>query len=387
MNLDKNKLIEILNLPDCATETDIYNKVELLSTKNIIFENVLDYTPCSISCVNRDLKYILVNKKLEELNNKSKEDLIGTTVGSNTKQTQFRDFIQDLFDSNKDHSSMEIKTNIGNETFWFLAVAKKFDNGSKIVTIGVDITYLKKYEAREAAVEKMSELANLTSSVAHEINNPLQSITGEIELLELKIGDNLVSQKDILTTLKEILKMTSRIQELSESLRSYSRQNYSEIKCENFEIEDVIKNSLTICSGKIKKGNIVVKSSIQNSVIKANYVLFSQVIVNLISNACDAIKDKDEKWIEIISENTNNSCNISIIDSGNGIDLETQKSMFKPFFTTKSVKEGTGMGLHIAKKTITNFGGDLVIDNNSKNTKFDLIIPINACSQKIKKSA
>jgi C4-dicarboxylate-specific signal transduction histidine kinase len=110
--------------------------------------------------------------------------------------------------------------------------------------------------------------------------------------------------------------------------------------------------------------------------VLGNHILLTQVFVNLLNNAIDAIKDNQDKWIKVLVQETADKkmIQITVSDSGLGIPTEFQSRIFESLFTTK-VKEGTGLGLSISKKIMTDFKGDLVLDTNAKNTTFIVTIP------------
>lgn len=103
----------------------------------------------------------------------------------------------------------------------------------------------------------------------------------------------------------------------------------------------------------------------------------SQVVVNLISNALDAIselKDRNQ-WIKICATEDGNYVKISVIDCGNGIEQKVVDNIFNSFFTTKEVGKGTGLGLSISKKVIEEHNGKIYYDNSSLNTSFVILVP------------
>ena len=106
----------------------------------------------------------------------------------------------------------------------------------------------------------------------------------------------------------------------------------------------------------------------------------SQVILNLLNNAFDAIENKDEKWVEVQTLQNKNWVEIRVSDCGHGIPKEIQDKILQPFFTTKEVGKGTGLGLSISKGIIESHGGDLTIDNEAKNTTFVARIPLEEAS-------
>ena len=105
-------------------------------------------------------------------------------------------------------------------------------------------------------------------------------------------------------------------------------------------------------------------------------VQISQIIINLVSNAIDAISLLDEKWVEIKLEYTEKFCEIRVIDSGGGLSPEIQDKIFDPFFTSKSVGKGTGLGLSVSVSIADAHSGKLFVDNDYKNTCFCLRLPL-----------
>jgi C4-dicarboxylate-specific signal transduction histidine kinase len=107
-------------------------------------------------------------------------------------------------------------------------------------------------------------------------------------------------------------------------------------------------------------------------------VQLSQVIINLVNNASDAIIDLPEKWIEldVTKDETGKKIIISLTDSGNGIPQEIAKKLMTAFFSTKGVGKGTGLGLSISQKIINEHQGDLFLDQSCQHTRFIIELPI-----------
>ena len=111
--------------------------------------------------------------------------------------------------------------------------------------------------------------------------------------------------------------------------------------------------------------------------LKCNRIQMSQVFLNLFSNSIDAMKKLNNKWIKIKIIKNNDLIKIMIIDAGKGISLEQQKKLFIPFYTTKPIGEGTGLGLGIIKGIVNSHGGRIFFDGESENTNFIIEIKSN----------
>ena len=101
----------------------------------------------------------------------------------------------------------------------------------------------------------------------------------------------------------------------------------------------------------------------------------SQVLLNLLNNSYDAVEELEDKWIQVVTSIKNDKVCISVIDSGNGISQEIANEIMQPFFTTKPIGKGTGLGLSISKNLLESQQGELIIDHESANTKFDILLP------------
>ncbi|MBT7668662.1 MAG: GHKL domain-containing protein, partial [Bdellovibrionales bacterium] len=108
-----------------------------------------------------------------------------------------------------------------------------------------------------------------------------------------------------------------------------------------------------------------------NIVVLGRSTSLSQVLLNLIKNSFDAIKDgPEDRWIKVQIEETAESVSIIIQDSGKGITPELHKQLFNPFFTTKVKGKGTGIGLSLSRQMIESQGGTLICDENQANSTF-----------------
>lgn len=102
----------------------------------------------------------------------------------------------------------------------------------------------------------------------------------------------------------------------------------------------------------------------------------SQVLLNLLSNAIDAVEKSNEKWIELRGFTRDHSVFITVTDSGKGIPPVVASRLMEPFFTTKEVGKGTGLGLSISKRIIEEYRGQLYYDTSSPQTRFVIELPI-----------
>jgi signal transduction histidine kinase len=227
-----------------------------------------------------------------------------------------------------------------------------------------------KHRAQLIHSSKLASLGEMAGGIAHEINNPLQIISGNIEILEA-MPDNLESISIIKNTVV-------RIKSVVDGLRLFSQDSENTAK-EPTLILDVFNETLSFCSEKFKNNGIHLEYNIDPEVyIKCNHVDMSRVFLNLLNNAFDAIVEENNltnRFVNISSEISDQKIILKFRDSGKIITPELKDKIFNPYFTTKSLGKGTGIGLSLSKGIIENHGGklDLLLDPK----EFVIELPIN----------
>ncbi len=234
-------------------------------------------------------------------------------------------------------------------------------------------------EERQIALiqsSKMASLGEMASGIAHEINNPLSIILGKIASLQRNMEKNGVDKETVLASLQRVSNAAERIAKIVNSLRSFSRKSDSDPMAPA-ELKKIVEDSLELCAEKIKNTGVSLRlpEVIPDVTLRCRQGEITQVLINLISNACDAIEVNEEKWVELSFAIDENNVKFKVTDSGKGIPVELQDRLMEPFFTTKDVGKGTGLGLSISKKIIEDHEGIFLIDNKSPNTQFVFTVP------------
>lgn len=220
---------------------------------------------------------------------------------------------------------------------------------------------------------RLSEAGNYYAGLAHEILNPLFAAKGYFKLLLVKLETDKVS--NVTHYIQQIEKQHERIESLALNVREYTKIGSTEeaIVCLNTIISDSIE---TINLKASVEGVRINYLSTENSVFfNCRKNQFVQVITNLLNNAIEAIKEEDEKWINIqIKPAENDQIVISISDSGKGIAPHLRDKIWDRRFTTK--KNGSGLGLNICKDIILNHGGAILLNDESHHTEFLIRLPV-----------
>jgi PAS domain S-box-containing protein len=236
---------------------------------------------------------------------------------------------------------------------------------------------------------KLASIGELAAGVAHELNQPLMVIRGNAQLVKRFISKGNYGIEDLLKQMEPIERNTKRMMNIINHLRTFSRQSKSEYFALN--INQVIEESFLMVGEQLRLRNIEIKKTLDPALpkIMGDMNQLEQVFLNLITNARDAITEKEggerqnngnADSIEIItrtSEDNKNLIEILFKDSGKGINDSVQSSIFDPFFTTKEVGKGTGLGLSISYGIIRDHNGQIEIaETGPQGTTFQVKLPI-----------
>lgn len=199
--------------------------------------------------------------------------------------------------------------------------------------------------------DKLVTLGELAAEMAHEINNPTGVIMTRADFLKLESEEEPQLQK-YNDDINVIINQADKIAQITKSVLKYSKKRQQEFQ--NMDLVIIVDNSLKLFKHSLEKRNIKVTSDFIGSghcgkaMVLGNPQQIEQVITNLLNNAIDAVGQNGVIEIAIICEE-NKSIQLIIKDNGPGIDPGIQEQIFLPFFTTKSDKNGTGLGLYIVK--------------------------------------
>jgi len=235
-----------------------------------------------------------------------------------------------------------------------------------------DISDRKMLEAQIMHQEKMASLGLMAAGIAHEVGNPLTSISTIVQVFQRKTQDPF-----FLENIKTLRNNIERINKIVREMVDFSRP--SRYNFENVQINDVIKNAIGITKYDRRVKDIEINSNLDPNlpVIRLIPDQLLQVLINIIFNAIDAI-DSSQGRIHVSSQYNNNKIQIEIADNGIGIPKEDLNKIFEPFYTTKKVGRGTGLGLSVSYGIISNFRGAVDVESEKgKGSKFTIVLPLN----------
>ncbi len=229
-----------------------------------------------------------------------------------------------------------------------------------------DVTEQRSLEGQLLLSDRLASLGTLAASVAHEINNPLAAILVNVELAIHDV------KGDTLDALLDARMATLRIREIVRDLRLFSRSEQNTL--ERIELHGLLDSVIRIASNEVRHRARLVTEYGPANIVLANETRLSQVFLNLLVNAAQAIPagNADNNLIRVITEKAaDGRIVVHVEDSGVGIPHDVQKRMFEPFFTTKSAATGTGLGLAISRRIVETMGGEISFQSEpGRGTRF-----------------
>ena len=248
-------------------------------------------------------------------------------------------------------------------------------NGRKAALLAKEMT-----QGRLIQSESLASIGQLVAGIAHELNNPLASassfIQTDIELINEQQDKRKIDQ-EVLQDLTYSLKELNKTKDIVKSILDLSRQ--TQTFEESVNMNDVIEDALRVLYNSYKHLQVTIEKNFDPSIpnIEGNFSNLGQVLINMIKNALNALPDGRGK-ISLSTSYQHETDRISVEcrDDGHGIPPEIMKDIFKPFFTTKDVGTGTGLGLYVSYEIIKKHEGDISVSSEvGKGTTFTIELP------------
>jgi C4-dicarboxylate-specific signal transduction histidine kinase len=226
---------------------------------------------------------------------------------------------------------------------------------------------------------KLATLGELTTGIAHELNNPLNNIGlyvgNAIDRIELGLAEP--EKEDMLRELEGALEQVRKASEIISHLRTFGRA--ASVIFEPVAVDDVIERSLSLMQEQLRLRQIAVELDLDapDAVVMGNPIQLEQVFINLLTNARDALVDEPRRMIHIACSVRPPIVAVTFTDTGPGIPAELEQRIFDPFFTTKEVGAGTGLGLSITYGIIQEHEGTIAVEGRpGQGARFLIELPL-----------
>lgn len=387
--LQSAKLLESTNIQlEAEKEKEIILSKELDGTK-IMWETIATHISDIIMIINKDgiIKYI--NHSNVNIPADKQVNTLCYNYLENDQKNKMATAIQYAFDTNQPVSIEIIAPGKSTKKTYYSVNITPINNPKKIereaVIVSRDVTLEKNFERRQSEhrneqtnSSKLNALLELTSGIAHELNQPLAAInnyaTGSIRRLQAK---NLTADEQI-TILKKVASQAQRCGNLILKMRNLFKRNKTLFKKE--DINNIISATIKYIITEEMRINSLIKLQLEPNLplIEVEKIQIEQVIINLIKNSIEACSHipNETATIKVSSSYANNKIKITVEDNGVGIPVNDLDKVFTPFYTLKH--SGMGMGLSICQSIIDAHSGKITAENvPDGGTIFTITLPVN----------
>lgn len=349
------------------------------------FFNIAENSVNPIQITDLNGKMIYVNRAFVTASGYTKEELIGKNprvFGSGKNTTKFWDRMWDTISSGKVWvGEVENKRKDGSAFYTQLLVSPIVDKENKVTgyfAIHRDLSEKRTLERQLIHTQKMESIGTLAAGIAHEVGNPLASISALVQVAQRSTDDPFVNEK-----LSLVKSQITRISKIIRDLVDFSRPSNYELHLTN--INESVKEAVEITKvgTKAKDISFIMELNEKNPMLPLIADQIQQVFVNILLNAVDAITEKgdqkNEEKIVVTADSDDDIVTITFSDTGKGIKEENLQKIFEPFFTTKKEGRGTGLGLWVSYGIVKSFQGDIRVKSKlNQGTTFIITLPINS---------
>lgn len=350
-------------------------------------ETVVDALPVSLYVIDRDYRIVAWNRHREiGTQGLSRDSVIGRDIFevlNKQPHSKLRQEFERAFRTGKiERIEQRTTDDTGATKHWLVSKIPIRDETSgevtHVITVGEDVTM--RVEAIHAVgrAEKLAAIGRLAAGIVHEINNPLATISACAEALESRVGEGVFGDSEDTDDLCEYLGLirneTFRCKSITNGLLDFSR-----VRTGNRIPLDInlTLNSAARLLAHQKRGagvNIRIEAAENLPLVSADEGQIQQAIIALATNAIDAMPDGGE--VVFRTTNDHGRVKLEIEDTGSGIAPEDVSKIFEPFYTTKEVGKGTGLGLAVCYGIITEHGGRLAVRSTlGAGTTFTIFLP------------
>ncbi len=365
------------------------DEINLSLDRNSIFFRCVEDSNDAIMISDRKGQLVYVNPSWQRVYGYSESEALGQTprlLHSGTQDPQFyREMWARIGNPSLGHWKGELinRAKDGSLIPVLLSITPyKSEEGEILGYMGVavDVSWRREMEAKIVHQDRLATIGTLVSGLAHEVGTPLGVIRGRAEFLQMQSENGVIRR-----SVEVILSQSDRISRIIQSLLKLSRGSEERARLEAVSVSEISLEIISLLSGPLKSSHVEARVEGDSSLrVFADLARLEQVLMNLVVNAVHAMDSGDRRNLEdprtvILRVQPCVSCEpglwaeIQVEDNGCGIPRENLKKIFQPFYTTKEVGQGTGLGLPISQKLMQEMGGSMDVKSEpGRGTTFSL---------------
>ena len=348
----------------------VMNSERRLSTIAANYDELLRSLPLGVLAIDADGRVQFLNDSLGEI-----------TAHRQNALAQVRNKAAEMLAANTSFAEWQLVTEGAPPKHLLLVVTHRLDErgqGSGLWTIVTDITEQKQTSAQLIQASKLATLGEMSTGMAHELNQPLNVISLAVSNLRFSLSQADQENAKTLAKLERIDEAVKRAASIIDHMRAYGRLSGEGLV--DVSLERVVDGVCKLMREQLKLANIRLVNEVGDKAlwVTGNAIQLEQVLINLVTNARDAISDSRRGSGEITVDAVINgsSAHLRVTDDGGGIPDDVLPHVFEPFFTTKPVGKGTGLGGSISYGIIREMQGDIWAENVSKGARITISLPL-----------
>jgi two-component system cell cycle sensor histidine kinase/response regulator CckA len=394
---DKDEIIALLGITRDVTERK--KTEEVLKQERDFTNAVLDTIRSIVLVLDREGRVVRFNRMCEEVSGYAAEEVLGKYVWDMLIPPDqmaevkgvFKRLMAGMF-PNRHENYWVAKDGAHKLIAWSNTALVAADGSVEfVIATGSDMSDRKRLEDQLRQSQKMESIGTLAGGIAHDFNNILTAIIGYASLLQMKMREGDPQRHSV----EQILSSANRAATLTQGLLAYSRKQV--LNAQPLNINEIIRK-VELLLRRLIGEDIELRTLLteQDVTVLADAGQIEQVLMNLATNARDAMPDGGHLYIETEQEVLDEQSAgmheinkpgvyavISITDSGTGMDEKTRGRIFDPFFTTKEVGKGTGLGLAMAYGIVKQHNGAIVVSSElGRGSTFKIYLPVVAVAEK-----
>lgn len=269
------------------------------------------------------------------------------------------------------------------EPVWLQWRATRDQDTGLVYAAGTVLTHLD-LKNEELALERqktlhharLASLGEMAAGVAHELNNPLSIVAGYLKILQLEWTQKSLTDESFHKLMGATEKSLDRASQIVQALKNIARDGAQD-PLEDLFLSDLVDAALDLFRERLRRHRIALRlMPVPTLTLQGRIVELTQVLLNLLNNAFDAIDGTPDAWITIDFESTADSLRIRVANSGPKLPTYVREKLFTPFYTTKKFGHGTGLGLSISAGIMQKHAGALYLDHDAPHTTFVVQLPL-----------